>query len=473
MSAFGTSGLRGLADELLDGVANGYAETFGRFLRDGGVKQGDPVFVGRDLRASSPQLVREVCAGLFNSGLKPVRCGKVPTPALALHAMRLGAACVMVTGSHIPADRNGLKFYTREGEITKKQEALIGEQYGRLGKSDLPKEPHKVYEASEKNALDAYLARYREFFPGEFLLGKRIGLFEHSSVARDFLGKILEAYGATIIRLGRSDVFVPIDTEALGTEIENQLRKWSDEQKLDAILSTDADADRPLVVDERGNQVQGDALGISTALYLNADAIVTPVTSNSGLADHSGINVHRTRVGSPYVLAEIERLVAEGARVVAGFEANGGFILGTSARVGARQIEALPTRDAFLPMLSFLAQAFSRSNVLSAHVEELGLNQTCSGRLQDFSRERSDGILSLLRTSSQHRNRFLAGMGEVSGVDETDGIRITLAGGEIIHIRASGNAPEIRCYGEAATQERAEYLVSQGLKRLSNWEGVK
>ena len=117
---FGTSGLRGLATDLIGAESRRYAAAFLRYLRT----RGDvgEILVGRDLRQSSPEIARSVIAGL---DAPVVDCGELPTPALALEAMRRKSPAIMITGSHIPADRNGLKFYLADGEIEKADEAGI------------------------------------------------------------------------------------------------------------------------------------------------------------------------------------------------------------------------------------------------------------------------------------------------------------------------------------------------------------
>lgn len=81
------------------------------------------LYVGRDLRASSPQIAAWIIEEVRCSGLNVLDFGTVPTPALALAAQ--GQSAIMVTGSHIPVDRNGLKFYVPEGEISKTDETCF------------------------------------------------------------------------------------------------------------------------------------------------------------------------------------------------------------------------------------------------------------------------------------------------------------------------------------------------------------
>src|ERR1700761_928518 len=120
---FGTSGLRGLAAELIGAESRRYTAAFVAHLRHGVVAT--QMLVGRDLRQSSPAISESVIAALNALGVEAIDCGEVPTPALALAAMTRRLPAIMVTGSHIPADRNGLKFYVASGEIEKSDEAGI------------------------------------------------------------------------------------------------------------------------------------------------------------------------------------------------------------------------------------------------------------------------------------------------------------------------------------------------------------
>src|SRR5690606_20281414 len=137
-----------------------------------------------------------------------IDCGELPTPALALEAMRRQAPAIMVTGSHIPAHRNGLKFYRADGEIDKADEAGI-----LAGLGDAPEVD--TVRSTEPAASRRYLERYARLLPHGALAGKRVGVWQHSSVARDIFVDALALFGAEIVALGRSDIFVPVDTEAV------------------------------------------------------------------------------------------------------------------------------------------------------------------------------------------------------------------------------------------------------------------
>ncbi|TIT58185.1 MAG: phosphomannomutase, partial [Mesorhizobium sp.] len=143
-----------------------------------------------------------------------------------------------------------------------------------------------------------------------------------------------------------------------------KFKAWSREFKLDAIVSTDADADRPLVADEKGDLFRGDLIGLVTALFVAADTVVTPVTSNSGISDALGFEVRRTKVGSPFVIDGME-VSYRGGNIVIGFEANGGVLLGSDCLLNGKTLAALPTRDSLLPILAVLGTMASTKRPLS------------------------------------------------------------------------------------------------------------
>jgi phosphomannomutase len=279
-----------------------------------------------------------------------------------------------------------------------------------------------------------------------------------------------------VVLLGRSARFIPVDTEAVRPEDVVLAKQWSDEHGLDAILSTDGDSDRPLLADETGRWIGGDVLGILASRQLGATHVATPVTSNTALeATHWFEEISRTRIGSPFVIAEMQALLGEG-RVVVGYEANGGLLLGSAVEDGARTLPALPTRDAVLPMVAALVASRGAGKSLGALVATLPARVTVSDRLTNFPVEISRRLLERLGAGvyseavSRSFGSFFDGIsGDIVSVDQTDGLRATNVDGDILHIRPSGNAPELRCYVESETLDRAQYLSRAAMKRLTDW----
>lgn len=463
MLKFGTSGLRGLVSEMTDPVCAAWTAAFlAHLAAEGGASA---VLVGRDLRPSSPRIAAACRGAIRDAGALAIDCGALPTPALALEAARRGLPAIMVTGSHIPFDRNGLKFYRSGGdEITKADEDGIRAAFGRV--------PACASAGREDSAApgEAYVARNVGFFGPGALSGRRIGLWQHSAAGRDLTRAVLEGLGAETVVLGRTDEFVPIDTEALDPADAQRIAAWVATHRLDALVSTDGDGDRPLVADETGTVLRGDALGTLAAHALGADAVACPLNASTALERSGWIaEIRRTRIGSPFVVAAIEALAAAGARLPVGYEANGGFLLGETAEgPGGRRLAALRTRDALAPICAVLVAAARAGQPLSALAARLPRRVTASDRLPDFADAVSAPLLAALARDERARARLLDGFGDVVAVDTLDGVRMTLGSGDVVHLRASGNAPELRCYAEAATPERAAVLIAGVLQRVAS-----
>lgn len=470
---FGTSGVRALVSDLTPDVVSAYARAFVRRLRADGAPVQTCV-VGWDLRPSSPAIAAAICAGLEREDVLPILEGVCPTPALALRAAGLQAPAIIVTGSHIPFDRNGVKFYTPRGEITKDDEAAIAAtQAGSLWQN----------ETALAQALAAWAARTagpvegvaaREYaqrlsaLAGGGLAGMRVGVYQHSAAGRDLLVDVLERAGAQVIAVGRSEAFIPIDTEAVSAEDERMAAAWCSQHRLDALVSTDGDGDRPWVCDEQGGFLRGDLLGALCARRLCADAVATPVSSNSVVEACGAFGrVARTRIGSPYVIEAMEALAREGWTRIVGYEANGGFLTQSPVSVDGVELAPLPTRDSGLPIFLALKIAHESGRPLSALADMLPPRRTASGSVKGIPAARSNAFLARLRDSEADLAAFMAFSGaQPVSCDETDGLRVTLSSGEVAHLRPSGNAPEFRCYAESTTQQKADALLAHALAAI-------
>ena len=476
--AFGTSGARGLATAMTDQVCYAYTKGFLQYLESIGEISGKRVAVGGDFRPSTDRVMAAVCRAADDLGYRAVNCGKVPSPAVALFGLENKIPSIMVTGSHIPDDRNGIKFNKPTGEVLKDDERGMSGQvvelddalFGADGNFLQARKSHEVSPVAGEN----YAMRYLNFFPHDALAGVRVGVYQHSAVGRDVLVKILSHLGAEVTALGRSEKFMPVDTEAIRPEDVQLAHDWAATGKFDALVSADGDSDRPLVSDERGNWLRGDVAGILCAEYLAADSISTPVSCNTAVEKCNWFNeVRRTRIGSPFVVAEMTKATAAGARCAVGYEANGGFLLNSDIKFCGKFLRALPTRDAVIVLLGILLLAKARKQKVSELVATLPARFTASDRLKNFPTEKSAAILAKFKADSQRgakaqiEKKFGAICGKVSSLNHTDGLRITFANEEVIHLRPSGNAPEFRCYAEAATDERAREITALALANIS------
>lgn len=502
---FGTSGRRGDVVHLtqLEININVLAEV--EYLLSlpadcGGIRPGDDFCLGYDLRPSSTMFVPELggrgeifqaaCQAVRDCGMNPLSLGAVPTPAVMWQAVPRGKGSIMVTGSHIPFDRNGYKTNSSRGELRKEDEApimarvadvrdrLYRQPYDRspFGANGMFKDGHRDLPKIHDIGVRSYLDRYRFFFPANGLTGRRLLVYQHSAVGRDLLVELLREFGAEVVPVGRSEAFVPIDTENIDDYTVGEIAALarSEAGSFDAVVSTDGDSDRPLLLgfepDGSLRFFGGDLLGMITAEYLAADAVVVPITCNDAI-DRGSLRDRlepRTKVGSPYVIAGMERAVAEGKKTVCGWEANGGFLVGSDiVRPDCSVLKALPTRDAFLPLLCALFAATERQVPLGSLFDALPRRFSRAALLKNFPREESFAVVKLLSSGDRNVIRSVftpeLGFGEVVRTDDLDGIRIWFDNGDVAHVRPSGNADELRIYAVADTQQRSDEIVRLGV----------
>jgi phosphomannomutase len=506
---FGTSGRRGDVVHLtqLEIYLNARAELdylLSLPATGGGIRAGQEFFFAHDLRPSSTKLVPEqggrgelaqaIERAIVDAGLRPVILGAIPTPALTSYSLARGCGSMMITGSHIPFDRNGYKTNSAKGELLKHDEAPINERvagwraklyaqpfaeslFGADGhfKSIQPLSP------ATAAGREAYLRRFTEFFAGQSLKGLRLVVYQHSAVGRDLLVELLQALGAEVIPAGRSETFVPIDTEAIDDATLASICELAEHASLahgrvDAVVSTDGDSDRPLLVsidyDEAGRTVAkffgGDLVGMVVAEFLGADAVVVPISCNDAI-DRGALKSllePKTKIGSPFVIAGMEAARAKGRQRVCGWEANGGFLTGSDIERAGHTLPALPTRDAFLPILCVLFKMVETQRRMSEVFAALPRRFSRAALLRNFPRAASLKIVAALQASTAELPKYFTaadGFGPVARVDYTDGVRIYFTNGDVAHVRPSGNADELRIYAVADSQARADEIARLGV----------
>ncbi|NLB64370.1 MAG: phosphomannomutase [Fibrobacter sp.] len=468
--SFGTSGARGLVVQMTDAVCYAYTQAFLQYM----ATQNCPHYilaVAGDLRPSTGRIMAAVSKAAQDMGWQVHNCGRVPSPAVAQYGLQRQIPSIMVTGSHIPDDRNGIKFNTHLGEITKADEKGITAQVVEVPSEELCSTKDLGVD-SETECVAEYQQRLVDFFGKQALEGWRLGVYQHSTVGRDVAVELLEALGAEVIALGRSEVFVPVDTEAIRPEDQDLARQWAQEHKFDALISMDGDADRPLLADARGNWWRGDVLGIVAARALGIAAVAIPVSCNSAAEKSEYFQqVERTRIGSPFVIAGMEALQKDFGPV-AGYEANGGFLLQNQVNLKGKSLSALPTRDALLPVVATLGWAKQQNLSLAQVAEQLPERFTASNRLPEFPTAQGRACLQKFTentVANLAEKWFGALCGSFVQADFTDGVRMEFDSQEIVHLRTSGNAPELRCYNESHDAQRVVELNDKCISILEAW----
>ncbi len=525
---FGTSGLRGFNTDLTDLECYINAKGFIEYLKnlskeDGGIEEGSTVYLAGDLRSSTDRIMKTISKAIEDAGCLVKNCGKLPTPAVSYCGMQNNSASIMVTGSHIPADMNGIKFNKVSGEVLKSDEKNIGEYvskereiiYETLGSPDgVFNEEAMFIDEPSIPALDEsqrafYIKRYTDVFPNDCLKNKKIVIYQHSSVGRDIVTEIFEKLGAEIIIEGRTDEFVSIDTEAIKEEDAKLMKEWAQKHKPFALISFDGDCDRPWLSSDTGEFLRGDLLGGLVILYLEADFGAVPVTC-SGAVDKilDKTKLIKTKIGSPYVISKMIDAQKEGFKKVVGWEVNGGFMTQSDFEINGGVLKSLPTRDAVLPLLSVLLLAIKKNKSISEIMNELPKIYTDANKIKNFPTENSKKIINkyspedseiekieffdeeisiiykdnskkIMKNNSELGNKWIDkktfleknyltpnNIANIKSFVYTDGLRILLENEELIHLRPSSNAPELRCYANAKTSERAKELVEIVLTKI-------
>jgi phosphoglucosamine mutase len=292
---FGTDGVRGVVgqDLTLDLV-----ERLGRAasLWSGRGR----VFIGRDTRGSGPELEEAFAQGVASAGGNAILAGVLPTPAVALLALDLGA---VISASHNPPEYNGVKLFDAEGrkltdgaeeEIEALLDAPPGEVAGQIDRVGV--------------ATDSYFEHIVERF-GSNLTGLRIAVDCANGAYSGIAPQAFERLGAEVFPIGADPDGENINVGCGATDL-SLLQRIVVDGRYDLGVAFDGDGDRVLAVDADGETVDGDQILAILALDLQVDLVAVTVMTNLGfhrLMGERGIRVETTDVGDRYVLEALRR----------------------------------------------------------------------------------------------------------------------------------------------------------------------
>ena len=291
---FGTDGVRGIVGEDLT------PELVERLGRAATLWSGrGRIFIGRDTRASGPELEDALARGIASVGGNAVVAGVLPTPAVALLTLDLG--CV-ITASHNPPEYNGVKFFDRDGQKlsdTQEEEieALLDERATGGGEID-----------EVGVATDSYLEHVVERF-GSDLTGLRIGVDCANGAYSGLAPQAFTELGAQVTPIGDEPDGMNINVGCGATDLR-ALQRTVTELGLDLGVAFDGDGDRMLAVDGNGDVVDGDQILAVLALDRKVDVVAVTVMANMGLhrlMAENGVRVVTTDVGDRYVLEALRR----------------------------------------------------------------------------------------------------------------------------------------------------------------------
>jgi phosphoglucosamine mutase len=406
---FGTDGVRGVVGERIT------PELVERLGRAAALWSGrGRVFVGRDTRASGEALEEAFARGVVSAGGVAVLGGVVPTPAVALLALDLGA---VISASHNPPEYNGVKFFdsrgrklddTAEAEI----EALLDAPATGGGEID-----------RVEIAVDSYLEHVLERFRPD-LSGLRLAVDCANGAYAGLAPRAFEELGAEVTAIGDEPDGSNINVGCGATDLA-LLSETVRERGLDLGIAFDGDGDRMLAVDEHGEAVDGDQIVAVLALDLGVEAVAVTTMTNLGfhrlMADH-GIRVVTTDVGDRYVLEALRR---EGALL--GGEQSGHVIY----------LEGHVTGDGLVAGLLLCSALHGRTL--------------------------SEAAAVMPRFPQVRQNLPRAGRGPLpqSLLDAVERENDALQGDGRVLVRPSGTEPVVRVLAEAESRAEAEELCAR------------
>lgn len=423
MRLFGTSGIRAVVDSWLIQLALKVGLATGRLYGS--------IVVGCDTRTSSSALKQAVIAGLLAAGAKSHDAGVLPTPTLALAAREFDAA-VMITASHNPPEYNGLKLLNSDGSAfnyyqqQQIEEMILGDSlsvtswdgFGSGG----------VY----RGAVEKHIRHILGNFAAGFNL--RVVLDCGGGAASVITPHLLKMMGCEVIALScEPSGFFPRAAEPIEANLA-ELMKVTRESGADLGIAHDGDADRMMVVDERGRFVSGDKLLVLLARELGAAEVVTTIDASMAV-DEAGFSVTRTGVGD----SNVSQGLKDGGDF--GGEPSGCWVFPQSSLCpdgiyAAAQVVSIASRQK-----------------ISRLVDDIPAYPLIRGSTS------SDGVLI-----PSLEQKLVAAM-KPSSVSRVDGIRLDFEDGWLL-IRASGTEPKIRVTAEAKTEARVRRLYDSGIRQI-------
>lgn len=314
---FGTDGIRGEANA--GAMTAELALALGRALATQllATNERPRVVIGRDTRLSGAMFEAALVAGLTSAGADALLVGELPTPGIAFLATSMRAdAGVVISASHNPYQDNGLKIFGRDGYKLPDAaelivEELLHEQLERHHAGLLAQRRNIGRAWVEADAAERYGAHLRQLLPPGFSLnGLRVVLDCANGAAHRVGPEVLRALGAEVFAIGVSPDGTNIN-DGCGSTAPSVVGARVRELRADLGLALDGDADRAILVDEDGCEVDGDAVLAICALHLQQsgellqNTVVATVMSNIGLErmlEAVGITLIRTAVGDRHVV---------------------------------------------------------------------------------------------------------------------------------------------------------------------------
>ncbi len=316
MKLFGTDGVRGKAGTFLSAMtALKLAQATGIYFNKASKSKTKRILLGKDTRRSGYMIENALVSGFTSVGYDVIQIGPMPTPAVAYltESMRCDAG-IMLSASHNSFEDNGVKFFNCSGnKLNTDVEKIIEDIFYDDNLLQLAQVTNEKIGKAKRidDVIGRYIVSIKSSFPKDLTLNNmRIVLDCANGAAYKVGPTILEELGADVITINNKPDGFNINDEC-GALHPKTLGKFVVNHRADIGIALDGDADRLVVVDEKGEVVDGDKLIGAMATYLknegqlSCDACVSTVMSNQALEDYlkeNGIELYRSNVGDKFVL---------------------------------------------------------------------------------------------------------------------------------------------------------------------------
>ncbi len=420
MRLFGTDGVRGLAGKDLDAfVAMKLAMAAGIYFRKHA--KTNKILVGKDTRRSGYMIENALVSGLTAVGYNVIQIGPMPTPAIAFltENMRCDAG-IMISASHNPYEDNGIKFFDAHGnKLNEKDEAAIEDIFFNEELIMSGRKTGREIGSSKRidDVIGRYIVQLKNSFPTDLTLNNvRVVLDTANGAAYKVAPTVFEELGADVIVINNQPNGYNINDNC-GAMHPEALSEKVREYRADIGFAFDGDADRLVVVDENGEQVDGDKLIGALAIYLKRngkltnDCVVATVMSNQGFEDFlksCGIKLIRSNVGDKYVLEEMQK-----SGCVLGGEQSGHVIFSEYAKTGDGLVTALQTIALILREGKRASEVLNPFEPYPQQLKNLYVSEkkpldTIEGLKEREEKIKADGLRSLIRYSgTENKLRIL------------------------------------------------------------------
>lgn len=432
---FGTDGIRGTANShpMTPEIAMRLGMAAGKYFRTTSPRR-HSVVIGKDTRLSGYMIEPALVAGFTSVGMDVTLFGPLPTPGVAMMTRSLRADLgVMISASHNNYKDNGIKLFGPDGYKLSDEIELDIEARMDRALDDKLAAPEDL---GRTKRVDDAQARYVEIVKASFPRGMRLsGLRVCVDCANGAAYKVAPAalyeLGAEVFKIGVEPNGFNINQEVGSTDTE-ALKEAVKTYRADIGIALDGDADRCIIIDENGNEVDGDQLiGLiaghwKKAGLLSANGVVTTVMSNLGLEKHLeslGLTLERTKVGDRYV---VERM------------REGGFNLGGEQSGHIVMSDYSTTGDGLMAALQVLAVMVETRNPLSelAHVFDKVPQKLVNVRYKDGDPLEADSVKAAIKDAE---------------------IRLGKTGRLVI--RKSGTEPLVRVMAEADDADLMDEVI--------------